>query len=69
MGRKELKHQVNEVEDFLELVTACHLTSAAMHFFGMKLIDDSPSRNGFSEPITHISTGKGVLGQDGQDCG
>ena len=47
VSRKELKHQVNEVEDFLELVTECHLVPAAMHFFGMKSVDDSLSRSVF----------------------
>lgn len=54
VSRKELKHQVNEVEDFLELVTECHLISAAMHFFGMKSVDDPPSRSGFSDEINHL---------------
>lgn len=44
---KEVKHQVNEVEDFLELVTKCHLVAATMHHFGMKNISDCPSKNGF----------------------
>ena len=54
VSRKELKHQVNEVEDFLELVTECHLISAAMHFFGMKSVDDPPSRSGLSDEINHL---------------
>ena len=54
VSRKELKHQVNEVEDFLELVTECHLVSAAMHFFGMKSVDDSLSRSVLSDEINHL---------------
>ena len=54
VSRKELKHQVSEVEDFLELVTECHLVSAAMHFFGMKSVDDSLSRSVFSDEINHL---------------
>lgn len=54
VSRKELKHQVNEVEDFLELVTECHLISAAMHFFGMKSVNDPPSRSGFSDELNHL---------------
>ena len=54
VSRKELKHQVNEVEDFLELVIECHLISAAMQFFGMKSVDDSPSRSGFSDELKHL---------------
>ena len=64
VSRKELKHQVNEVEDFLELVIECHLISAAMHFFGMKSVDDSPSRSGFSDELktsTPLPTEKGVF--------
>ena len=51
MGRKELKHQVNEVEDFFELVIACHLIAAAVHFFEMKSVDDIPCRYSFSDIV------------------
>ena len=61
VSRKELKHQVNEVEDFLELATECHLISAAMHFFGMKSVDDPPSKSGFSDEINHLPTEKDIF--------
>ena len=35
----------NEALDFLELVITGHVLAAAMHFFGMKSISDSPSSN------------------------
>ena len=55
VGRgKEIKHQVNEVEDFLELVVNCHLVAAAMHFFGMKSVKDTPHFNGFSDDIKSL---------------
>lgn len=36
---------VNEIEDFLETVIRCHLISAALHFFLMSNIGDSPHTN------------------------
>ena len=54
MGRKELKHQVNEVENFFELVVICHLISAVMHFFGIKSVIDTPSINGFSDLVNQL---------------
>ena len=41
----EVKHQVNEVEDFLELVIKCHLVAAAFHHFGMVNVSDTPHSN------------------------
>lgn len=54
VGQKELKHHVNQVEDFLEIVIECHLIAAAILFFGMKSVDDSPSRNGFSDELKQL---------------
>ena len=46
--------QVNEVEDFLELVINCHLLAAAMHFFSMATTSDEPHSNGFPSNISEI---------------
>ena len=54
VGQKELKHHVNQVEDFLEIVIECHLIAAAILFFGMKSVDDSPSRSGFSDELKQL---------------
>jgi len=43
--------QVNEVEDFLELVPNCHLIAAATHFFTMATTSDKPHCNGFPSEI------------------
>lgn len=55
---KEVKHQVNEVEDFLDLVIRCHLVAAAMHHFGMSSVSDCPSANGFPSNIAELPDNK-----------
>ena len=40
--------KVNTVEAFVELVVECHLLAAAMHFFSMNSISDSPISNIFT---------------------
>ncbi len=35
----------NETLDFFQLVVECHIMAAAMHFFSMKSLDDTPSTN------------------------
>lgn len=51
---KEVKHQVNEVEDFLEVVIKGHLIAAALHHFGMSDITDVPHCNAFPTNIDPI---------------
>ena len=51
---KDVKNQVNEVEDFLEIVVECHLIAAAMHHFGMSCTSDRPSSNGFPSNIKEM---------------
>ena len=41
---KNIKHHVNAIEDFLELVIRCHAT---LHYFGMGSVTDVPHSNGF----------------------
>ncbi len=50
-GGTDVKNQVNEVEDFLELVITCHLLAAAMHFFSMESTEDTPHSSGFPTEI------------------
>ena len=47
--------RVNEVEDFIELVVSCHLLAAALHYFGMQSVSDSPHSNGFDAQISQRS--------------
>lgn len=51
----DVKNQVNEVKDFLELVITCNLLAAAMHFFSMGSVEDTPHSNGFPTEIQHAS--------------
>lgn len=51
---KKIKHHVNEIEDFLELVINCHLIVAALHFFGMADIEDTPHTNAFPSNIATL---------------
>lgn len=46
--------QVNEVEDFPELVINCHLIAAPMHFLSMATTPDEPHSNGFPSNISEI---------------
>ena len=55
VGRKEVKNQASEVEDFLELVITCHLLAAAMPFFGMASVEDVPSGNCFPDEVKSMS--------------
>lgn len=55
VGRKEVKNQASEVEDFLERVITCHLLAAAMHFFGMASVEDVPSRICFPDEVKCMS--------------
>ena len=50
--------QVNEAEDFLELVINCHLIAAAMHFFSMTTTSDEPRSTSFPSNISHDTTVK-----------
>ena len=52
---KDISGKVNEVEDFLELVINCRLIAAALHFFSMESVSDTPHSNGFSSDICHLS--------------
>ena len=53
-GSKDIMKQVNEVEDFLELVVNCHLIAVTMHFFQMSCISDEPHRNAFPSNIADL---------------
>ena len=46
---KDISGKVNEVEDFLELVINCHLIAAALHFFSMESVSDTPHSNGLAQ--------------------
>ena len=50
----EIKHQVNEVEDFLELVIRGHMIAAAVHFFNMSDESDSPHSSAFPSDIARM---------------
>ena len=52
---KDINGRVNEAEDFLELVINCHLISAAMHYFSMESVSDTPHSNGFDSQISQKS--------------
>lgn len=51
---KKVKGHMNEVEDFLELITSCHLCACAINYFGMKKYNDEPSLNCFSAAISTL---------------
>lgn len=51
---KDVKNNVNEIEDFLVLVIECHLIAAAFKHFGMSNISDHPRCNGFPENVSDI---------------
>ena len=55
VGKKAVKNQASEVEDFLELVINCHLLAAVMHFFGMSSTSDTPNRNEFPSEIDSMT--------------
>jgi len=40
-----IEGKFNEALDFFELVVVAHVLAASMHFFGMSVISDKPSRN------------------------
>ena len=42
---------VNDVQDFLLLVTNCHIIAATMHYFSMANIDDEPHTSAFPSDI------------------
>lgn len=44
---KKITSHVNEIEDFIELCVQCYILAAALHFFSMSSISDSPHSNGF----------------------
>ena len=50
----EVKHHVNEIENFLELVVKCHMVAAALHHFGMTSVTDVPHCSAFPEHILQI---------------
>ena len=43
----DISGRVNDIEDFLELVINCHLIAAALHYFSMESVSDTPHSNGF----------------------
>lgn len=45
--KTNVKGHVNDVENFLVLVIRCHLITAAMHFFSMSSVKDTPHSNAF----------------------
>ena len=55
---KNTDGRFNATVDYIETVTDCHITAAAMHFFGMSSVADQPSRNHLSIPQTAESTVK-----------
>lgn len=48
---KSITSHVNEIEDFLELCIECHLIVAALHFFSMSSLSDTPQSNGFPSNV------------------
>ena len=42
---KDITGRFNATIDFFELIVHCHIIAAALHFFGMKEITDSPKFN------------------------
>ena len=48
----DISGRFNQGVDFFELVVRCHITAAAMHFFGMKSVSDVPTQN---FPVISIS--------------
>ena len=55
---KSVTSHVNEIEDFLELCIQCHLITAALQFFSMKSLTDSPHSNGFPSDVQKLSSKK-----------
>lgn len=51
----KIKHQVNEVEDFLELITKGHMIAAAVHFFN---VFDRPHSSTFPSDIAPMDVEK-----------
>ena len=49
----DVSGRFNQAVDFFELVVRCHITAAAMHYFGMKNVSDVPTQN---FPLMAIST-------------
>jgi len=49
-----VKQQVNEVEDFLELVVKGHIIAAALHFFSMSVVSDSPKTSVFPSNVNDM---------------
>ena len=41
----DISGRFNEAVNFFELVVRCHITAAAMHYFGMKSVSDEPTLN------------------------
>lgn len=41
----DISGKFNEAVDFFQLVVECHIMVAAMHFFSLKTLDDTPSTN------------------------
>ena len=52
--QQDVTKQVNEVEDFPELVIHCHLIAAPMHFFRMATTPDEPHSKVFPSNISEI---------------
>lgn len=48
-----VKSHANEIEDFLELITRCHISAVVMHHFRMNSRDDEPHSSTF--PLSTVS--------------
>ena len=54
VGAAAVKGHVNEVEDFLEFITSCHICAVVMHYFRMNRVDDQPHSSVFPLNITTL---------------
>ena len=55
---KEVKGRFNATIDFFELIVHCHIIAAAMNFFGLKGVTDSPTSNALPSGIVKWSLDK-----------
>ena len=55
---KDVTGRFNATIDFFELIVHCHIIAAALHFFGMKGIDNSPTFNALPSHMSKWPTEK-----------
>lgn len=51
---KDVKNNVNEIENFLVIVVECFMLAAALNHFGMSSLDDQPKCNGFPVNLNEL---------------